>query len=270
MSEITPFEVVPYLEEARPRYTEQFKNKEVFDKYIQLLIYGQEQLQLVFQDLIQKRSLDTAGGEQLNLIGELVGLPRGSLPSAAWEGSYFGFESDPDALGFADLDVETISGIFFDQSSATEGNVAWTDEVYRLFLKAKIFANSSTGTPEELILATKSILNVDYVDIVETGNANLLISFNRLLTDVEKYILQGLGDQQGLLPIPIGVGVGYIESPEEFFGFDETPGALGFASFEEVPTGTGGFGEMYGEMYGGGSGGTATVLVGGGYFASLF
>ena len=91
MSEITPFEVVPYLEEARPRYTEQFKNKEVFDKYIQLLIYGQEQLQLVFQDLIQKRSLDTAGGEQLNLIGELVGLPRGSLPSAAWEGSYFGF-----------------------------------------------------------------------------------------------------------------------------------------------------------------------------------
>lgn len=270
MSEITPFEVTDYLEEARGRYTEQFKNKEVFDKYIQLLIYGQQQLQLVFQDLIQKRSLDTAAGEQLDLIGELVGLPRGSLPSAAWESSYFGFESDPDALGFADLDVETISGIFFDQSSATEGNIAWTDAVYRLFLKAKIFANSSTGTPEELILATKSILNVDFVDIVETGNANLLISFNRLLTDVEKYILQGLGEQQRLLPIPVGVGVGYIESPSEFFGFDETPGALGFASFEEVGVGSTGYGETYGELYGGGSGGTETVLVGGGYFASLF
>jgi len=262
MSEITPFEVVPYLEEARGRYTEQFKNKEVFDKYIQLLIYGQEQLQLVFKDLIQRRSLDTAGGEQLDLIGELVGLPRGSLPSSAWESSYFGFESDPDALGFADLDVETISGIFFDQSSTTEGNVAWTDAVYRLFLKAKIFANSSTGTPEELILATKAILSVDYVDIVETGNANLLISFNRLLTDVEKYILQGLGEQQGLLPIPVGVGVGYIESPSEFFGFDETPGALGFSTF----VATVGYGEQYGYSYGGDSG----VEVGGGSFASLF
>ena len=270
MSEITPFEVTDYLEEARGRYTEQFKNKEVFDKYIQLLIYGQEQLQLVFQDLIQKRSLDTAAGEQLDLIGELVGLPRGSLPTAAWESSYFGFESDPDALGFADLNVETISGIFFDQSSATEGNVAWTDTVYRLFLKAKIFANSSTGTTEELILATKSILNVDFVDIVETGNANLLISFNRLLTDVEKYILQGLGEQQRLLPIPIGVGVGYIEAPEEFFGFDETPGALGFSSLELVAVDGVGYGESFGYLYGGGSSGTVETVVGGGYFASLF
>ena len=90
------------------------------------------------------------------------------------------------------------------------------------------------------------------------------------MTDAEKYILQGLGEEERLLPIPIGVGVGYIESDEEFFGFEETPGALGFASFEDVVSGEIGYGESYGEAYGGGTGGTTTQLVGGGYFASLF
>lgn len=270
MSEVTPFQVNDYLTTARERYTEQFKDKPVFDRYIQLLIYGQTQLQAVIKDLVQNRSLDTAQGVQLDMIGDLIGLARGSLPSTVWEGSYFGFWDDPLALPFGDLDGDSGAGVFFDQASQTSGNVMWTDDVYRLFIKAKIFANSSNGTPEELIAATKSILNVDYVDITETGNANLLIGFNRLLTDAEKYILQGLGDQQGLLPIPIGVGAGYIESDPDFFGFEETPGALGFASFEDVPIGTTGYGDSYGTLYGGGSSGTVTVLAGGGYFASLF
>lgn len=270
MSEVTPFEVKDYLEIARERYTEQFKNKEVFDRYIQLLIYGQQQLQEVYRDLIQGRSLDTAEGAQLDMIGELVGLPRGVLPASAWDTSYFGFLDVPDSLPMADLDVASEAGIFFDLSNQTEGNVTWNDTLYRQFLKAKIFANTSNGTPEELIAATKSILDVSYVELIETGNANLLIGFNRILTPVEKYVLQGLGDYQRLLPIPIGVGVGYIESDPEFFGFEETPNSLGFASFETVGVGVTGYGEEYGYLYGGGSGGTTEVLVGGGYFASLF
>lgn len=270
MSEVTPFEVKDYLEIARTRVTEQFKSKPVFDRYIQLLIYAQQELQTVFRDLAQNRSLDTAQGEQLDLIGAIVGLPRGSLPAEVWNTSYFGFLDDPDALPLADLDVSNDSGVFFDLSNQTEGNVEWNDPTYRLFLKAKIFANSSNGTPEELITATKSILDVEYVEIIETGNANLLIGFNRILNNVEKYILQGLGEYERLLPIPIGVGVGYIESDSEFFGFEETAGALGFASFEELSVGTIGYGEDYGFSYGGGSGGTEIVLVGGGYFASIF
>lgn len=263
MSEVTPFVVNDYHEQAKPRYTQQFKDKEVFDRYIQLLIYGQQQLQLVYKDLIQKRSLDTAEGVQLDLIGDLVGLPRGSLPAEAWETSYFGFADDLDALAFADLESEAVpAGIFFDLSNQTEGNVRWTDPVYRLFLKAKIAANTSNGTPEELIAATKTILGVDYVDLVEAGNANLVLGFNRILNNVEKYILQGLGDQQRLLPIPIGVGVSYIESEAEFFGFEETPGALGFSDLEAV-----GYGADYGTHYGGETGVTE---LGGGSFASLF
>lgn len=270
MSEVTPFEVKDYLEIARERYTEQFKNKEVFDRYIQLLIYGQQQLQEVYRDLIQGRSLDTSEGAQLDIIGELIGLPRGVLPVSAWDTSYFGFLDVPNSLPMADLDVASEAGIFFDLSDQTEGNITWNDTLYRQFLKAKIFANTSNGTPEELIAATKSILDVTYVELIENGNANLVIGFNRILSYVEKYILKGVGELQSLLPIPIGVGAEYIESDENYFGFEETVGSLGFASFEEVPVIDIGFGQAHGLAYGGGSSGrTRTELVGGGYFAQF-
>lgn len=263
MAELNTFEVRDYLAEARDRVTQQFKDKEVFDRYIQLLIYGQQQLQLVFKDLAQNRSIETAEGAQLDLIGEIVGIPRGSLPATAWDGSYFGFQDDATALEFGDLDAPTVGGIFLDLADATSGNVTWSDEIYRIFIKAKIYANSSNGTPNQLIAATKSILNVNYVDIIELGNARMLLSFDRLLSPVEKYILQEVGEGGGLLPIPIGVGVEYIEAPEEFFGFEETPGALGFSSLEAA----GGYGDSYGTSYGVGGGESPT---GGGTFASLF
>lgn len=268
MSEVNPFDLVNYLEQARSRYTQQFKGKEVFDKFVQLLLYGQGEAQLVLKDLMQNRSLDKAEGFQLDLLGAIVGLSRGSLPSEIWNESYFGFADDASALPFADLNTVDDAGLFFDLASQTEGNVEWDDPTYRMFLKAKIYANTSNATPNELIAATKAILNVSFVDLIELGNAQLLISFDRLLNPVEKYILEGLGETEGLLPIPIGVGVGFIEADEEFFGFEETPGALGFSSFEEVAEEEG-YGENYGESYGGGTAPT-TVEVGGGYFASLF
>lgn len=289
MSEVNQFEVKDYLEEARTRYTQQFKNKEVFDKYIQLLLYGQEQLQLALKDLMEKRTLDTAQGVQLDQLGDIIGLQRGYLPAAAWATSHFGFFDDPDAKPFSDLFVNGDAGVFLDLSEQSSGNILWTDEVYRLFLKSKIFANTSNGTPEELITATKTILGVDFVDIVELGGAKLLLGFDKILTDVEKYILTVYGEGQGILPIPVGVGVEYLEVDGEFFGFDETPGALGFASFEVATEeigygevyGTGygaaspfgssiGYGEAYGYAYGGGTSPDVTyVLVGGGNFASL-
>ncbi len=270
MSEVNPFIVENYLATARTRYTQQFKDKPVFDKYIQLLIYGSQQLQEQYKVLMQERSLDTAVGLQLDMIGELVGLSRGSLPAIAWEGSYFGFESVPDALPFADLVEGNDAGVFFDLSNQTEGNVAWDDNTYRIFIKAKIYANVGEGKYEEVLRAVKDILQVTYVDIVELGNANIQISVNKILSSVEKYILTELEDRQVLFPIPIGVGVEYVESDDEFFGFEETPGALGFSSIETISDGDIGFGEAHGFAYGGVEGsGSIIVEVGGGHFASL-
>lgn len=73
-----PFNFVDYLELARSRTTEQFKleNAPVFDRYLQLLVVEIQNLQQVFRDLKQLRSLDTAVGDQLDIIGDIVGQDR--------------------------------------------------------------------------------------------------------------------------------------------------------------------------------------------------
>ena len=43
---LSEFVIEDFLGEARGRYTEQFKDKKVFDKYIRLLLSGRERLQL--------------------------------------------------------------------------------------------------------------------------------------------------------------------------------------------------------------------------------
>ena len=73
---INDFSIVDYLEEGRSRVTEQFKDKNVFDKYLQLLLGGKIELQEVFRQLMQERSIDTATGAQLDIIGDIVGQPR--------------------------------------------------------------------------------------------------------------------------------------------------------------------------------------------------
>lgn len=76
------FQIIDYLAEARTRYTEQFRYDEsgasapIFDKYVQLLLGGKVELQEVFRQLMQERSLDTAVGVNLDNIGEIVGQPR--------------------------------------------------------------------------------------------------------------------------------------------------------------------------------------------------
>lgn len=256
MAEVNEFIVEDYLATARTRVTEQFKNKEVFDRYLQLLVYGASKLQDQYKVLMQERSLDNAVGAQLDVIGDLIGLSRGTLPAVILNDSYFGFDGVAGSLPFDDIVTPVEAGVFYDLADPTSGNVRWNDTTYRMLIKSKIYANTSDGRFDDVVRAIKDILQVEYVDIVELGNANIQIGFNKLLNNVEEYILTELGGEQSLFPIPIGVGVEYVEAPAEFFGFEETPGALGFSSFE------GQYGEDYGVAYGGGE-------LGGGYFASL-
>ena len=59
-----PFSVEDYLAVARSRVTELFKDKPIFDRYLQILIDENIEIQNVFKDLMQKKSIDTATDEQ--------------------------------------------------------------------------------------------------------------------------------------------------------------------------------------------------------------
>lgn len=214
---ISPFIEEDYLEVARSRVTEQFKGKVVFDKYLQLLIAAQVEIQSVFKDLMQLRSLDTATGEQLNILGRIVGQDRVLLNSDLY--NFFGFQGALKAGSMGTLEDPSVGSIFYSLGAPLGGNIELDDETYRLFIRAKILKNTTASTSEEFIRSINLIFGDSAVIAIEDESAeqsgNVTVLFNRHLSDFERSILLYVDSSSGypssFIPKTIGVNVRYGE-----------------------------------------------------------
>lgn len=247
---IVPFEDLNYLDEARGRVTEAFKGADVFDRYLQLLLNQQQELQQVFKDLLQKRSIDEAEGAQLDIIGDIVGQPRELISVDLF--NYFGFQGALKADSFGDLGIPTVGSRFYNLGDPLGGNVLLDDETYRLFIKAKILKNNTSSTPEEFIAFINSLFGTTATYITE-GIAEFTVFFGRPLTTFEQTLLSYVSTSQGypsrLIPKTVGVRINYGQFSEgDYFGFQGAPGAKGFGDLSG--TGTYGYGLGYGLNYG--------------------
>lgn len=261
---LVPFTEQDYLTEGRSRLGEQFKNKQIIDRFIQLLLDQQEQLQDVFKDLIQKRSIDEATGATLDLIGEIVGQPRELLSADLY--SFFGFQGALKADTFGESAQPVLGGRFYDFGTSLGGNVLLDDETYRLFIKAKILKNTTASTPEEFLAFINFLFGTEKTALFE-GQAEYTVLFGRELSTFEQVLLNYVSNSQGypsrLIPKTVGVRInfGYFQA-NNYFGFQGVPGAKGFSEF----VGTFGWGLGYGIGYGDSDFSSS----GGGYFATLF
>lgn len=262
---ITPFTETDYLAEARDRSTEQFKNKDVIDRYLQLLLDQQESIQQVFKDLLQKRSIDEATGATLDIIGEIVGQPRELISADLF--NFFGFQGAIKADTFGDFGISTTGSRFYDFGTPLGGNVLLDDETYRLFIKAKILKNRTASTPEEFLAFVNFLFGTNTTAILSEGNAEYNILFGRELSTFEQVLLNYVSTSQGypsrLIPKTVGVIINFgWFLTDNYFGFQGAPGAKGFGEF----SGTFGWGIGYGEGYGD----SDFSQAGGGQFATLF
>lgn len=245
--EINPFYTVDFLQEARDRVTEQFKDKEIFDRFLQILLYDSIEIQEVIRQLMQERSLDTAKGKQLDIIGDIVGQPRELLDTSILE--YFAFEDYPDAKSFGDLGDASVGGIYYSYGDPLSGNTLLNDEQYRLFIKAKIIKNNSNVTPNQILEFLKFVFNSPYNSITELGNANMIVMVGKQLNTFERVLLtyqsKGNGYSSRFVPKPVGVGIQFGQFDyENYFGFQGSLNAKGYADLN-IP-GTGG---KYAQLY---------------------
>lgn len=234
-----PFLISPYLEEARSRVTEQFKEKIVFDKYLQLLLGGKIELQEVFRQLMQERSLDTAVGVNLDNIGEIVGQPRTLLSVDIFE--FFGFQGIPNAGSFGDFYDPSVGAVFYDANNPRFGNVTLTDDIYRIFIKAKIAKNATHARPEQVMDFVNFIFSTSGSTIQNEGNAAYTLLVGKQLTSFERSLLTYIQKTDNynsyLLPQPIGVRVNYGDFDyDNFFGFLGVPNAKGFGNLLSQPS----------------------------------
>lgn len=264
------FIVEDYLSIARTRTTEQFKieSAPIFDKYLQLLIDGFQDIEETYKQLMQLRSIDTAVGAQLDIIGNIVGQDRELLAVDLFD--FFGMQGAINAFPMGDLSSPSVGGIFYSYGTDFGGNIELDDDTYRIFIKAKIFKNNTNSTPEDFISAVKIILNVDQVAIISDGDGQATVLFGRQLTTYERIIIQYISYSQGypsrLLPKTVGVRINFGEFMQnKYFGFADSPGAKGFGDLRQAY----GYGLGYGESYGK-SDYTQDNLGNGGQFASIY
>ena len=259
------FTVIDYTEEARTRVTQQFVDKPVFDRYVQLLTKAQIDLENTFKDLLQLRDIDTATGAQLDIIGRIVGQDRELIAADLYD--FFGMIGALNAFPMGDFNDPTVGGIFYSYGTDLGGYVELDDETYRTFIRAKIYKNIAASTPEQFITAIKLIFGLDQLAVVAEGDASVTVLLGGTLTNFQRVLLTYISYSQGypsrLVPKTVGVRINFGEYiPNGYFGFQDSPGALGFGDI----SGTYGWGLGYGLNYGE----SDYTTNGGGVFASIY
>lgn len=270
---LNEFTTEPLLEVARSRVTEQFKLDDtskgvVFDRYLQLLIQEQVEIETVLKALMQERSIDTASGETLDLIGRIVGQDRDLIAADLYD--FFGMQGALNAFPMGDTTDPTIGGIFYSYGVDVGGNIQLDDETYRIFIKAKIFKNVTASTPEQFIQAIKLIFGIDQLAVVAEGDASVTVLLGAQLTSFQRVLLSYISYSQDypsrLVPKTVGVRINFGEyNPNKYFGFADSPNAKGFGNL----AGNYGYGLDYGNHYGQ-SDYTQDYDGTGGYFASIY
>lgn len=237
MSEVNPFSVEDYLTVAKSRLTTQFEDKPVINKYLELLISGCAELQQIFKELKQERSLDTAVGAQLDILGNIVGQERILVNVDIFE--FFGFLGVPNAGAFGSLDNTSVGAVFWDLNTPRYGNIRLTDDMYRIFIKAKIAKNITSATPEEVMRFANFIFGAPSSTIQYEGTAAYTLMIGKELSSLELSLLTYVDTSSNynsyLIPKPTGVRVNYGQyDGNRFFAFAGAPNAKGFGQLDSA------------------------------------
>jgi hypothetical protein len=233
---LNEFAVRDYVAEARGLITQQFKGKNVMDRYLRLLLSGVLDAQEVLRQLQQQRSIDTAVGAQLDVIGDIVGRPRGLVTSELFD--FFGFQGHPLAGTFGSLNDPSVGSPWYSEGGAVGISRPPSDEEYRLILKAKIIKNRTMATPEDVISAYKFLFGAGKITITQDGPAGVIIGIGKILSSVERGLLFDLGGAGTLLPKTIGVSYYYSEfNSDRVFALEGFPGAMGIGDLDDPSVG---------------------------------
>lgn len=146
--------------------------------------------------------IDTAVGEQLNVIGRIVVAPRSFVGSIPMSPALFDL-TDGDEFGD---DEAMFSALTIDQ----DGQLS--DELYRLVIKAKIIKNNGDATIENILEGMNFLLpRADVLRVTDGEDMSFSIEFYGQITNLERFALLNAG----LVPKPQAVRFnGFLE------GFD--------------------------------------------------
>jgi hypothetical protein len=165
--------------------------------------------------------IDNAVGQQLDRVGEWVGISR-NLPIHL-TGVYFSF--DTSGVGFD-------QGTWFGPFDPSTGLTALPDDQYRILLYAKIAANNWDGTVPGAYAAWNTIFEPLGYSILISDNQDMTMDIVLVGPQPDAVTLALFtGGYLNLRPAGVGINNYYLPSVPDapVFGFDvETSGISGF------------------------------------------
>ncbi|HEI0612172.1 TPA: DUF2612 domain-containing protein [Escherichia coli] len=161
-------------------------------------------------------NIDTAVGEQLNIIGRIVVIDRTFTGEVALNPGLF---AEPDGAEFGDTEA-VFAALYVDQ----DGQMS--DDLYRLVIKSKIIKNNSDATIESILYGMNFLLpNADVLRVTDSENMSFSVEFYGNITNLERWALLNVQ----LVPKPQGVmfngfleGLDYVQFGDDTEEFGDT------------------------------------------------
>lgn len=230
-----------YAENIPSNLISQYQESTTFIAFLQALASEADVLGNNSNEVILRRTLQVAQGVQLDVIGLLVGASRQVAEAIIIE--FFGYDPDPTALSFSDLENPNLGGRYRSTDEDTQSTRLLGDTDYRLYISGAILRNKTRCTGDEVLEATKNLFAlIDGIEpIVKVIDGDMYFSVNvgRDLSPNDKLLVQSLN----LLIKPIGVRAFYVSylpaytglpnAAEGYFGFKEDPNARGYGSVKD-------------------------------------
>lgn len=229
---ITDLPAANFDEETQQTLITQYQNSEVFRELLKVYTDALQETEAVMQDLLNKRLLDVAVGDQLTIIGDIVGQQRFQILTGT--DGYFGF-TDLFWLGYVGFhDIDGGDWLPTDGSEYTD----LTDDQYRRFIRAKIFKNQCKFSLPEMEILAQYVMDDPGAFGSEPLPLLTDICFTRELVGWELALLGTVftsDTNKRLIPAPMGTRVTFCYYPSGLpFGFVD----LGYTGFADIDGGS--------------------------------
>lgn len=196
----------------------QFQDKPVIEAELEALGAELDALRSAFDDLRNKRWIDTGEGVQLDGIGTIVNRDRTIHGSLQLE--FFGFSGQDNSQTFG---VGRFRGINENWLASTR----LEDDDYRKILWLKVFYDSSQATGDELIHCLRVLFDAQNIILHEAGNAKIIVGLGRRLTANDIRLARTLH----LITLGGGIGLRAVEMFDaDYFGFLGQPDSKTFGA----------------------------------------
>ena len=234
---------IDHLAVGRSRVATQYTESQKFLAFIRALLASSVELEDVLQKVAEQVDIDLAGGVNLDVIGEIVGISR--IIPASVQLAFFGFQDNVAALNFGEEGSLGVGARFFDEGEPYLATSVLNDPEFRLLIRAKIVKNHALGTNEDVIAGMAYLFSggmAIQVAVEDVGGMAIQVAVGRTLTYLEKALISNLD----ILPRPSGVRISQrvTYSTTNYFGFDGQISALSFGE-EGLPSVGGQFAEEF-------------------------